>query len=132
MKKIKFLGLFSAVLMGSSLAMTVPVSASTVSPNVTISPGKPALSRQDSVPDLTTSFILTGNTDPKTISDETDYLKSQGVKVISVIPEIGWIEIDRPSQQQNNISKHNNTELQIPDKRANDSYFPTDVSVKLF
>lgn len=127
MKKSKFFSLFSTTLICSSLMTTIPVSAADAkNGNVSVNPQNQVEQQEKNVPNTTTSFVLTKNDDKKTVDNTVNYIKSQGIKVKSVIPEIGWIETDRTSQQQEKkIEKNTNADVQTPDKKANDSYTPT-------
>ena len=101
MKKIKLFNLFSTSLICSSLLMTAPVSAAEahsghLSPNSQM----PIEKKESVIPNTTTSFVLTKNNQKQTVDDTVKYIENQGIKVKSVVPEIGWIETDRTNQHQ--------------------------------
>lgn len=127
MKKNKLVNLFSTTLVCSSLLMTTPVSAAEahsgqISPNSRM----PIEKKESVVPNTTTSFVLTKNNDKQTVDQTVKYIKSQGIKVKSVIPEIGWIETNRTNQhQEKKIERNTHADVQTPDNRANNSYTPT-------
>lgn len=129
MKKIKLFNLFSTSLVCSSLLMTAPVSAAEahsghLSPNSQM----PIEKKESVVPNTTTSFVLTKNNQKQTVDDTVKYIESQGIKVKSVVPEIGWIETDRTNQnQEKKIEKDTHADVQTPDNQANNSYTPTAV-----
>lgn len=128
MKRGKILSLFSTTLICSSLLTTIPVSAAEAKAgNVSVDQSQ-LEQKEKTVPNTTTSFVLAKNDDRKTVDNTVNYIKSQGIKVKSVVPEIGWIETDRTShQQEKNIEKHTDADVQTPEKKANDSYTPTDI-----
>ncbi len=129
MKKIKLFNLLSTSLVCSSLLMTAPVSAAEahsghLSPNSQM----PIEKKESVVPNTTTSFVLTKNNQKQTVDDTVKYIESQGIKVKSVVPEIGWIETDRTNQhQEKKIKKDTHADVQTPDNQANNSYTPTAV-----
>lgn len=127
MKKSKLINLFSASLICSSLIMTAPVSAAEAkNGNVSVKTTASIDKKESVIPNTTTSFVLTKNADKKTVDDTVNYLKDQGIKVKSVVPEIGWIETDRTNKsQEQKIEKDTHADVQTPDSRANDSYTPT-------
>lgn len=110
MKRGKILSLFSTTLICSSLLTTIPVSVVEAKAwNVSVNTSS-QLEQKD-----------------KTVDNTVNYIKSHGIKVKTVIPEIGWIETDWTNQQQEkDIEKHTD-DVQTPEKKANDSYTPTDI-----
>ena len=127
MKKIKILQLFSSTLIGSSLVMTIPASAAdTKDGNVAIESENQIQQKEKSTPNTTTSFVLAKDDKRKTVDETVHYIKEQGINVKSVIPEIGWIEIDRTShKQEKKIEEHTDANVQTPEKKADNSYTPT-------
>ena len=127
MKKIKLFNLLSTSLVCSSLLMTAPVSAAEahrghLSPNSQM----PIEKKESVIPNTTTSFVLTKNNQKQTVDDTVKYIENQGIKVKSVVPEIGWIETDRTNQhQEKKIEKDTHADVQTPDNQANNSYTPT-------
>lgn len=129
MKRGKILSLFSTTLICSSLLTTIPVSASEAKAgNVSVNTSSQLEQKDKTVPNTKTSFMLAKSDDRKTVDNTVNYIKSQGIKVKTVVPEIGWIETDRTNQQQEkDIEKHTDADVQTPEKKANDSYTPTDI-----
>ena len=109
--------------------MTAPVSAAEahsghLSPNSQM----PIEKKESVIPNTTTSFVLTKNNQKQTVDDTVKYIERQGIKVKSVVPEIGWIETDRTNQhQEKEIEKDTHADVQTPDNQDNNSYTPTAV-----
>lgn len=130
MKKVKMLQLFSSTLVGSSLVMTIPASAADVkNGNVSIESENQINQKEKITPNTTTSFVLAKDDKRKTVDETVHYIKEQGIKVKSVIPEIGWIEIDRAShKQEKKIEEHTDANVQTPEKKIDNSYTPTAIT----
>lgn len=61
----------------------------------------------------------------KTVDETVHYIKEQGIKVKSVILEIGW---SASHKQEKKIEEHTDANVQTPEKKIDNSYTPTAIT----